>query len=71
MFFADESHFTNEPYVQRGRFLMGEKKKVRTSENKESKTIMGALSLKNQRVYRKQTDKGNSETFIESTNLFL
>jgi len=65
VFFVDESHFTNEPYVQRGWFLMGEKKKVQTSENKESKTIMGALNLKNQRVYWKQTDKGNSETFIE------
>lgn len=65
VFFADESHSADEPYVQRGWFLIGEKKKVETQKKKESKTIIGALSLKTQRLYRKQTDKGNSESFIE------
>lgn len=64
VFFVDESHFANEPYVQRGWFLVGEKKKVETQKKKESKTVIGALSLKTRRLYWKQADKGNSETFI-------
>jgi transposase len=65
IFFVDESHFENVPYVQRGWFLTGEKKKVETPKKKESKTIIGALNLKTQKVYWKQTDKGNSKSFIE------
>ena len=56
VFFADESHSANEPYVRRGWFLIGEKKKVGTQKKKEGKTIIGALSLKTRRFYRKQTD---------------
>ncbi len=65
IFFVDESHFANVPYVQRGWFLIGEKKKVGTPKVKESKTIIGALNLKSQKVYRKQADKGNAGSFIE------
>ena len=64
IFFVDESHFANVPYVQRGWFLIGEKKKVETPKKKESKTIIGGLNLKSQKVYWKQTDKGNSQAFI-------
>jgi len=65
IFFVDESHFSNVPYVQRGWFLIGEKKKVETPKAKESKTIIGALNLKSQKVYWKQADKGNAKSFIE------
>ena len=65
VFFVDESHFANEPYVQRGWCLIGEKKKVETQKKKESKTMIGALNLKSQKIYWKQADKGTSETFIE------
>lgn len=51
--------------MQRGWFLIGEKKKVETPKKKESKTIIGGLNLKTQKVYRKQTDKGCSKSFIE------
>lgn len=63
--FIDESHFSNEPYVQRGWFLVGEKKKAATPKKKESKTIIGALNLKTKKFYWKQSDKGNSKAFIE------
>ena len=65
IFFVDESHFSNEPYVQRGWFLVGEKKKVATPTKKESQTIIGALNLKNKKFYWKQANKGNSKTFIQ------
>ena len=39
-------------------------KKVETPKKKESKTIIGGLNLKSQKVYWKQTDKGNSQAFI-------
>ena len=45
--------------------MIGEKKKVETQKNKESKTIIGALNLKSRKIYRKQAYKGTSETFIE------
>lgn len=63
--FIDESHFSNEPYVQRGWFLIGEKKKASTPKKREKKTILGGLNLKTQRIYWKQADKGNSKVFIE------
>jgi transposase len=50
--------------VQRGWFLIGDKKKVETPKKKESKTIIGGLCLKTRKIYRKKTDKGTSQTFI-------
>jgi transposase len=58
-------YILNVPYVQRGWFSIGEKKKVGTPKVKESKTITGAPDLKSRKVYRKQTDKGNAKSFIE------
>ena len=63
--FVDESHFSNEPYVQRGWFLIGEKKKAPTPKKVQKKTIIGGLNLKTQKFYWKQSDKGNSKIFIE------
>lgn len=65
IFFVDESHFSNEPYVQRGWLLIGKKKKVSAPKQKESKTIIGGLNLKSRKVYWKQTEKGNSKAFIQ------
>ena len=50
--------------MQRGWFLIGDKKKVETPKKKKSKTIIGALCLKTRRIYWKKTDKGTSQTFI-------
>ncbi|HHM0508194.1 TPA: IS630 family transposase, partial [Legionella pneumophila] len=56
--FADESHFSNEPYVERGWFKRGEKKPVHTNKMRESKTLFGALSLSSQAFYWKQAERG-------------
>lgn len=62
--FCDETHFSNEPYVQRGWFRRG-KKEVGTQKKRVSKTLLGALSLETQKVYWKQSDRGNSTFFIQ------
>ena len=62
--FVDESHFTNEPYVQRGWQRQKEKKKVSQPKTRRSKTIFGALDLHSQRFYWKQAAKGNAATFL-------
>jgi transposase len=64
-FCRDESHFSNEPYVQRGWFLVGEKKKVPTPKNREKRTIIGALNLETKKVYWKQAKRETSKVFIE------
>ncbi len=40
--FVDESHFTNEPYVQRGWQRAKEKKKIAQPQHRQSTTIFGA-----------------------------
>jgi hypothetical protein len=62
--FADESHFSNEPYVQRGWQRAKAKRKVHQPKARQRKTIFGALDLQNQRLYWKQAPKGNASTFI-------
>lgn len=62
--FVDESHFSNEPYVQRGWQRAKAKHKVHQPKQRQSKTIFGALDLHSQRVYWKQAPKGNAGTFI-------
>jgi transposase len=62
--FVDESHFANEPYVQRGWQRERVKKKVAQPTKRESKTIFGALHLHSQRFYWKQASKGNAKTFM-------
>ena len=62
--FVDESHCTNEPYVQRGWQRVKVKKKVAQPKDRQSKTLFGALHLHSQRFYWKQAAKGNSTTFI-------
>lgn len=44
--------------------LNKEKKTVNTVKNRLSKTLFGALNLKNSKFYWKQSDKGNSKYFI-------
>ena len=65
VFFIDESHFSNEPYVQRGWFLVGKKKKICTPKKTEARTLIGALNLKTKKVYWKQAERGTSKAFIE------
>lgn len=62
--FVDESHFSNEPYVQRGWLRAKVKQKVRQPKTRQSKTIFGALDLHSQRMYWKQAPRGNASTFI-------
>jgi hypothetical protein len=40
------------------------RKKVCTPKKKDTKTIIGAISLRTKKVYWKQADKGNSKTYI-------
>jgi transposase len=62
--FVDESHFSNEPYVQRGWQRAKAKCKVHQPKRRQSKTIFGALDLQSQRMYWKQAPRGNAGTFI-------
>jgi transposase len=62
--FVDESHFSNEPYVQRGWQRAKAKRKVHQPTRRQSKTIFGALALQSQRMYWKQAPRGNAGTFI-------
>ena len=60
----DESHFTNEPYVQCGWFRRGTQAKVPTPTKRQSATLFGALHLRTQRFYWKQAERGTSKTFL-------
>ena len=61
---VDESHFTNEPYVQRGWFRKGTQVKVPTPTKRQSATLFGALHLRTQRFYWKRAERGTSKTFL-------
>lgn len=61
----DEANFSNKPYVQKGWFKKGEKKKIAGPKRRSSITIFGALNLKNQKFNWKSAKKGNSNTLIE------
>src|SRR5215470_13018728 len=60
----DESHFTNEPYVQRGWCRKGTQAKVPTPAKRQSATLFGALHLRPQRFYWQQAERGTSKTFL-------
>jgi transposase len=62
--FVDESHLSNEPYVQRGWQRAKAKHKVHQPKRRESKTIFGALDLASQRIYWKQAPRGNAKAFM-------
>jgi transposase len=62
--FVDESHFSNEPYVQRGGQRAKVKRKVPQPKTRQGKTIFGALDLQSQRVYWKQAPRGHAGPFI-------
>ena len=49
VFWIDESHFTNEPYVQRGWCRKGTQAKVPTPAKRQSATLFGALHFRTQR----------------------
>lgn len=65
VFFVDESHFTNEPYVQRGWFRKGQHVTVPTPTQRQSTTLFGALHLRTQRFYWKRAARGTSKLFLE------
>ena len=65
VFFVDESHFTNEPYVQRGWCRKGHQVKVPTPTQRHSATLFGALHLRTQRFYWKRAARGTSKLFLE------
>jgi transposase len=65
VFFVDESHFTNEPYVQRGWCRKGPQVKVPPPTQRQSATLFGALHLRTQRFYGKRAARGTSKLFLE------
>lgn len=65
VFFVDESHFTNEPYVQRGWFRKGNQTKVPQPATRQSATVFGALHLRTQRCYWKRAERGTSKMLID------
>ena len=64
VFWIDESHFTNEPYVQRGWCRKGTQAKVPTPAKRQSATLFGALHFRTQRCYWKRAERGTSKTFL-------
>jgi transposase len=64
VFFVDASHFTNEPYVQRGWCRKGQRVKVPTPARRQSATLFGALHLRTQRFYWKRAPRGTSKLFL-------
>jgi DDE superfamily endonuclease len=62
--FADESHWTNAPYVQRGWFRKGKKGKVPGPAKRQSTTLFGALPLSTRKMYWKRAPRGTSKHFI-------
>jgi transposase len=65
VFFVDESHFTNEPYVQRGWCRKGQQVKGPTPTQRQSATLFGALHLCTQRFYGKRAVRGTSKRCLE------
>jgi transposase len=65
VFFLDESHFTNGPYVQRGWFRKGQQTKTPQPVTRQSATVFGALHLRSQRFYWKRAERGTSKRLIE------
>jgi len=65
VFCVDESHFTNEPYGQRGWCRKGHQGKVPTPTQRQSATLFGALHLRTQRFYWKRAARGTSKRFLE------
>jgi hypothetical protein len=65
VFFVDESHFTNEPSVQRGWFRQGQQVKIPGPSKRHSTTLFGALPLKTPKVYWTQAPRGTSKRFLE------
>jgi transposase len=63
--FADESHWTNEPYVQRGWFRKGKQAKVPSPATRQRTTLFGALHLTTQKFYWKRAPRGTSKLFLE------
>src|SRR5262249_25579924 len=57
---VDESHFTNEPYVQRGWCRKGHQSKVPTPTRRQSATLFGALPLRTQCFYWKRAPRGSA-----------
>jgi transposase len=62
--FADEAHWSTEPYVQRGWCRKGKKTTVPGPAKRQTTTIFGALHLSSQKVYWKRAPRGTSKGFI-------
>ncbi len=62
--FADESHWRNEPYVQRGWCRKGKKRKVAGPAKRQRTTLFGALHLGTQKMYWKRAPRGTSKAFM-------
>ena len=65
VFFVDESHFTNEPYVQRGWFRRGRQTRTPQPAKRQSASVFGALHMRSRRFYWKRVERGTSKRFLE------
>ena len=70
VFCVDDSHYTNEPYVQRGWCRKGQQVTVPTPTQRHSATLFGALHLRTQRFYGKRAARGTSTLFLEFLHQF-
>jgi transposase len=64
VFWIDESHFTNAPYVQGGWWRKGTPAQVPTPSKRQSATLFGAVHFRTQRCYWKRAERGTSKTFL-------
>lgn len=64
VFCVDASHFTHEPYVQRGWFRKGQHVKVPTPTQRQRAPLFGALHLRTQRFSWKRAARGTSTRFL-------
>ena len=64
VWWVDESHFTNEPYVRRGWFRKGTQVRVPTPAKRQSASVFGALHLRTQRFYWKRAERGTSKILL-------
>ena len=61
---VDASHFTNEPYGQRGWFRQGTQVKVPTPTKRQSTPLFGAFHRRTQRFYGKRAERGTSKMLL-------
>lgn len=65
VFFVDETHFSNEPYLQRGWFRCGVQAQTPQPVRRQRVSLFGALQLGSQRFCWKRVERGSSKGLFE------